>query len=146
MESDPMTDETKIETLLASKPYYVMCGPDIEGNAMYGCVTDEGRKSFHVNEDTMFAGFPGDNASAPAEKEWRHDCAKRMGALRGNLLHACIGHFADTPEIQKDPRVGEFIWRTIHNSGEPMRLEKEEFLTLFKTCASESSVPSTQSA
>ena len=141
-----MTDETKIETLLASKPYYVMCGPDIEGNAMYGCVTDEGRKSFHVTEDTLFGGYPGETASESATKEWRHDCAKRMGMLRGNLLYACIGRLADTPEIQKDPRVGEFIWRTIHNSGEPVQLDKEEFIGLFKPCSDKEAVASTQSA
>lgn len=137
-----MTNEEKINKLLTSKPYYVMCGPDENGNAMYGCVTDEGKQSFYVTEDTMFAGFPNDEKEESI-KAWRHKCAKRMGALRGNLLHCCLGKFVDNEEIKADTRVGEFLWMTIHNSGEPVKLEHAEFLELFKPCSDKPDVTQT---
>lgn len=143
-----MTTEDQIQTILSSLPYYVMAGPDDNSKVLYGCITTQGRSSYVVDENQMFAGHPGEKANEEQMEAWRHNIAMRVGQLRGGLLWNCLGNLVND-EMKEDPRLKEFVWRTLHHSGEPTKMTIEEFREAFKpaeACVTPPNVASTPAA
>lgn len=140
-----MTQEEQTQIVLESLPHFVMAGPDQKGKVLYGCITTQGKSSYVVEEEQIFAGHPGENANEEQMEAWRHEIAKRVGKLRGALLWNCLGALT-TEEMKKDARVGEFVWRTLHHNPNAATVSVEEFLELFKpqpeTCAGPADVAS----
>tara|TARA_R110000868_G_scaffold165322_1_gene398274 strand:- start:2654 stop:3067 length:414 start_codon:yes stop_codon:yes gene_type:complete len=128
-----MTQEGKITMLLCSNPEYFMTEPDDNFKVLYGCKTEHGCSSYMVDERQMFAGHPGEDADEIHMKEWRNGVAARVGQLRGALLFNCLGTLVDDA-AKGDQRVQEFVWRTLHNSGNPEVIEASDFVSRFKTC------------
>lgn len=140
-----MTQEEQTQLVLESLPHFVMAGPDQNGKVLYGCITTRGKSSYVVEENQIFHGHPGEGANEEQMEAWRHQIAIRVGKLRGALLWNCLGALT-TEEMKKDSRVGEFIWRTLHNNPNAATVSVEEFLELFKAnpeaCVEKSSVAS----